>query len=71
MRDPAAQASIRNAPRTSPKSGSDRFVVRRKERAARSAGLPALNRLGRTGRWLLDRKSIVEGEGISREAIGE
>ncbi len=27
--------------------------------------------LGRTGRWFLDRKSVIEGESISCEAVGD
>jgi hypothetical protein len=37
------RASVCSAPRTSPKIESERFVVRRKERAARSAGQPAFS----------------------------
>jgi len=41
-RHPAVQVSACSAPRTSPNRGSERFVVRRKERAASSAGQLAL-----------------------------
>ncbi|KAI0289934.1 hypothetical protein BC826DRAFT_970659 [Russula brevipes] len=37
------RANVCSAPRTSPKSGSERFVVKRKERAASRAGQPAFS----------------------------
>ena len=39
-RHPAVWATVCSGPRTSPKMEFERFVVRRKERVARSAGQP-------------------------------
>jgi hypothetical protein len=49
VRHPAAQTSVCSASRTSLKMGSERFKVRRKERAARCAGQSAFS-IARTGR---------------------
>jgi len=38
IRDPGMRASIRSTPRTSPKVGSDRFMVRRMKRTVRNTG---------------------------------